>query len=140
MACTFNQADFGPPFSELDADIFEMFLETATTIVLGPLECQATTEAAWRRCCVDPCQAIKLLTKHLISSDDAIEDTDKDVLSERVGDVAVTYANISTSNNPFSDTTYGRAFGFLLQKYALCSSRRKRLPPAIPPIGGCGCG
>lgn len=137
MTCTFEQASFGAPFTELDPDTFSMFVEMAKSLVLGPPECQAKTEAAWRSCCVDPCLAITLVTKHLISVDPNVEEVDKESLSERVGDVSVTYANISSGKNPFSNSSYGLSFGFLLRKFIRCSRFRRHLPPGVPPVSSC---
>ncbi len=134
MTCTYDQADFGPPFTDVDPAEFEIFVELAKSMILGPAECQASTEKAWNNCCVDVCAAIGLVVKHLIASDPNIEDVDgSDVKSERVGDVSATYASIATGDNPFSDTNYGRSFGFFLRQYIRCKNQRKHLPPAIPP-------
>lgn len=138
VACTFDQADFGPPFSELPAEEFEMYLEIAVSLVLGPADCQAENEQKWLACCVDPCLAIKLVTKHLIASDPESDAGDKDSISERVGDVAIAYANISSGDNPFSDTTYGRQFGYLLRQYIRCRSKRRTYPTALR-TDACGC-
>ena len=139
MTCTYDQADFGPPFTDVDPAVFDMYVELAKSMILGPAECQLETELAWRACCVDVCAAISLVVKHLISTDPNIEEVDgTDVISEKVGDVSATYANISDGENPFSDSSYGRAFGYMLRQYIRCKRSRKHLPPAIRPTTKCG--
>ena len=138
MPCTYIQADFGSPFTDVDPVVFGIYVELAKSMILGPAECQVETELAWRACCVDVCAAIGLVIKHLIASDPNIDEVDKDAISERVGDVSVTWANVSSGGNPFSDSAYGRAFGFFLRDRIRCKHQRQHFPPAVRPTHFCG--
>jgi hypothetical protein len=141
MACTIKQADLGPSFADVDPDVAQLWIDTATEIVLGPTACQAETELAWRNCCVDPCRAIVLLAQHLLASDPDSGSGDKDVASERVADVAVTYVSAGPGSDVWQSTTYGRAYSAMLANYERCSQKRKTTPVAGGGRGvyGCGC-
>jgi hypothetical protein len=137
MACTITQADLGPQFEAVDAEIAALFITVATEIVLGPVECQAAKYLAWVTCCVSPCTAIKLLAQHLISSDPDSGAGSLDVTSESVGDVAIAYANATSTSGLYGSTLYGRAFTGLLAKFEQCRSARRFTGIAV--LGGCGC-
>lgn len=137
MACTITQADLGALAEGLDPDVADLYIKTATEIVLGPTACQGEVQLKWLRCCVDPCRAIKLMAQHLIATDPESGAGEKDVLSERVGDVATTYANATSSAGIFGDSTYGRMFSLLLAQYERCQASRRTLPFAVG--GSCGC-
>jgi hypothetical protein len=137
MACTITQDDLGPQFAAVDAEIAALFIEIATEIVLGPVECQAAKYLAWVTCCVSPCLAIKLLAQHLISSDPFNGAEGADVTSETVGDVSTSYGNATSTSGLYGSTVFGRMFSGLLAKFEVCRSRRQFTGIAV--LGGCGC-
>lgn len=137
MACDITQDDLGPLAEGLDPDVAQFYIDQATIIVLGPLQCQPDTQTKWLACCVDPCQAIVLLAQHLIASDPSSGAGDLETTSERVGDVAVTYANASSSSGLFASTVYGRMYANLLAQYQRCRSAKRVFPRAVG--GLCGC-
>lgn len=139
MPCDITQADLGPTFATVDAALADLWIETATEIILGPVGCQTETQVAWLRCCVDPCRAIVLMAQHLIASDPDSGAGDKEVTSERMGDVAVTYSNATSSSNVWSSTSYGRALSMMLAKYERCNATRRTMPIAVGGSQGCGC-
>jgi len=142
MPCNITQADLGPAFADppVDPALALLIIEAATAIVLGPVgACQVTNENKWRCCCVDPCQAIKLLASHLLSTLPTSGATNKDVLSERVGDVSVTYGNATSTSGLFAGSIYGSRYALLLGQYETCSQRRNSLPFAVAGRRGCGC-
>ena len=140
MACTITQADLGPAFAAVDADVADLFILTATEIVLGPAgACQVQTEAAWRGCCVDPCRAIVLLAQHLLSVTSGTGGGTSQILSKRVGDISITYANATANSGIWTGSPYGVAYSVMARRFDLCRSRRNTFPIAVGPRGGCGC-
>lgn len=130
MACEITQADLGPLFADVPADVADDIIEAATEIVLGPAACQGVTYVKWVGCCVDPCRAIKLLAQHLLAT---IPNSGADgalLTSERVADVAVSYAGATSSDNIFAGSPYGLLYSNMLGRYEFCSTQRKGLPIA----------
>lgn len=136
MACNITQADLGALAANLDSEVAEAFIATATSIVLGPEDCQAEKHLAWLNCCVDACTAIKLLAQHLIAADPTSGAGSKDVISKSLGDASVTYANVSSSSGLLTDTVYGRLLSMLLAQFEQCRGARSTFPLAV---GGCSC-
>lgn len=139
MACTVTQADLGKLAASLDPEVAELYIASATSIVLGPTASQQAQYVAWLRCDVDPCQAIKLLAQHLIAADPKSGAGDKDVVSKSLRDASKTYANVSSTAGVFGDSVYGRMFALLLSKFELCQAARTSVPFSLYG-GGCGCG
>ena len=131
MTCTITQADLGPLFAAVDPLLADESIEQAVIVVLGDETGQAAAEAAYRACGVDPCNQIKLLAQHLLSSTPGTGVSGKKVTSERVGDVAVTYANSSTSTSAFGDTPYGALYQLGLSRFEKCRAKRRTLPFAV---------
>lgn len=139
MACDITQADLGPTFALVDPDLATLWIETATEVILGPVGCQSETHLKWIRCCVDPCRAIVLLAQHLLASDPDSGGGSLEVTSERMGDVAITYGNATSSSNVWSTTSYGRALSMMLARYERCRATRRTMPIAVGGSQGCGC-
>lgn len=139
MTCSIVQADLGPLFADVDADLVALIITTATGIVLGPSDGQATTEGAQIACGVDPCLAIKLLSQHLISTLPGSESEGATVTSERVGEVSTSYANAGSASGLYAGSTYGAMYAMLLAQYEKCKARRRTFPRSVGPSGRCGC-
>ena len=142
MACDITQDDLGPAFADVDPDLAALFIETATSIVLGPTDCQAEDQLKWLNCCVDPCTAIKLLAQHLISTTPGSgggAGATPEITSKRVGEISVSYASAGSSSGLFAGSKYGAMFSLLLGKYERCRASRRSLPFAVPPARGCSC-
>ncbi len=129
MACEFEQADFGPPFAEMDSEVFDVYLNLAIEIFYGA--CPAKVESQWARCCLSPCTAIKHLTKHLINADPGSGTGSKDVVSERVGDVSVTYSSANSQSPIWGTTMWGGLYADLLRKFEICKNTRRKGPMAV---------
>jgi hypothetical protein len=138
MTCSITQDDLGPAFADVDAELAELFIETATGLVLGVLACQAETEVKWSNCCLDACLAIKLLAQHLlVVTPNSGASESPAVTSKRVGEISVTYASASSSSGLYAGSPYGSMYAMLLGKFELCQNTRNTLPFAAS--GGCGC-
>jgi hypothetical protein len=139
MSCTITQADLGPTFEDVDADLASLYIEIATTLVLGPEgACATANYAKWFACCVDPCMAIRLLASHLIASDPDSGAGSSEVASESVGEVSVTYGSATSSSGLFTSTLWGKGYAKLLGKYEQCKATRRTFPVTAS-NGSCGC-
>lgn len=125
MACEITQADLGPLFADVDPDVAAAMIEAAGLIV---------DESAWICCGKDPCVGIKLAAKHLLASGDFGATVGTAVVSERVGDVAATYANATSSSDAWSSTPYGVAYALALGQVEMCEQTRNTMP-----TGALGC-
>jgi hypothetical protein len=139
MACTITQADLGPTFEDVDADLASLYIEIATTLVLGPEgACATANYAKWFACCVDPCMAIRLLASHLIASDPDSGAGSSEVTSESVGEISATYGSVTSSSGLFATTHWGRGYAKLLGAYEQCKATRRTFPVTAA-NGSCGC-
>lgn len=133
MACSITQADLGPLFAGIDAALAAWFIEQATGVVLGPSESQAAMEAAYKACKVDPCLMIKLLAQHMITVTPGSGGSGGTVSSERVADVATTYATGNSSSSIYGGSSFGLSFAQLLAKFEKCRAGRNTIPRAVGP-------
>lgn len=137
MACSITQADLGPVAEALTPEAAQFYIDAATVIVLGPVECQVENQLAWLGCCVDPCAAIKWLAGHMIAADPSSGSGSLQVVARRVGDVSRTYANASSSSGVFGGSFYGQQYAFLLAQFEICQGSRRTTGTAYG--GSCGC-
>jgi hypothetical protein len=134
MACELEQAAFGPPFSEMDEDVFALYLSAAEGLLFGA--CGDKVTAQWMKCCLNPCTALMWLTKHIIAVDPKSGAGSKDVVSKSVGDVSVTYANASSTATIWAGSPYGLLYASELSKFERCKAKRRHGPIAARG-GGC---
>jgi hypothetical protein len=129
MACEFDQADFGAPFAEMDEEDFDVYLNQAIEIFYGA--CATKVDTQWANCCLNPCAAIKLLTKHLILADPNSGIGSAEAESESVGDVSVTYASTSASATEHGNTLWGREYDKMIGDFQRCRAKRSHGPLAV---------
>lgn len=135
MTCTITQADLGKKFEDVDADVAAEFIALAVETVLGAPQFKGQTYAAWIKCKLDPCGAIRLLAQHLLAED---PDTDVDAVattSESIGGVSVSASTAATINSPYGGTTYGRLYAARLAAFTNCQARRRSAPFGVGPRG-----
>lgn len=133
MACSITQADLGPLFASLDADLVAWFIEQATGVVLGPSESHVAMKSVYKACGVDPCLMIKLLAQHMISVTPGSGGSGGTVQSERVADVSVSYATGNSSSSIYGGSPFGLAYAQQLAKFEKCRAGRNTIPRAVGP-------
>jgi hypothetical protein len=139
MACTITQADLGPLFADVDPALFASVLASVTAVVLG---LGGVKEAAWICCDLDPCEAVKLLTQHVLAMTPKAQGGAGLVIvtSEREGDVAASYGNADSTSGAYGGTVWGRMYATQLNAFELCQGERNSVPFAAGGgSGGCGC-
>jgi hypothetical protein len=130
MTCTITQADLGKKFADVDPDVVDDWITMATEQVYA-----IASHRAWKACGIDPCGAIKLLARHLLSLD---PDTDVDAsqnTSASIGGVSVSTANNESLSGLYTGTPYGRLLAAKIGLLRKCQSRRRHLPFAVGPRG-----
>jgi hypothetical protein len=138
--CTITQYDLGPSFADVEADVADLAIVDATSMVLGPSDSQTATSLRWTACGLDPCLAIKLLARHTLAIDPNSGATaTPNHTSESIGGVSVSYAGASSATGTYSSTSFGQAYQDLRTRFDICSSKRTRGPLAVAPRDGCGC-
>lgn len=136
MACDVTQADLGPLFADVDADVASTFIEQATLIILGPTDSQAAAEAAYKACGVDPCNLIVLAAQHLLAmAPGSGAGTSATVTSERVGEVSTSYANTSSGSGFWVGSVFGSLVSAQLARFERCRARRRSFPFGVGPSG-----
>ena len=136
MTCTVVQADLGPLFVDVDADLAADFIDIALEIVLGADASQTTNEAAYLGCGINPCRLIKLVAQHLLTVTPSTgAGTSATVTSERVRDVAVTYASAGSSSGLWSGSSFGTLYMGQLARFEKCQNKRRSYPMGIGPTG-----
>ena len=136
MACTIVQADLGSLFADVDATLAADFIEIATEIVLGATASQATNEAAYLACGIDPCRQIKLLAQHLLTVTPGTEaGSSQTVKSERVRDVSVSYESAGSASGLWAGSSFGTLYAAQLSRFERCRNKRRSYPFGVGPIG-----
>lgn len=135
MACTTTQADLGPLFADVDADLATAIIEQATSIVLGPSAAQATTEASMTACGLDPCALVVLTAQHLLSvlPGSGVGGSTQTVTSERVGEVSTSYGTASSASGLWAGSAFGSMVQLQLARYEQCQARRRSFPMFVGP-------
>lgn len=126
-----------PQFDGVPAGVKDVIIGIATTIVLGPTECNAANYAKWKCACQDPCNAIKMLAAHILSVDPDIGIGSQSVKSERVGDVSASYADPSSAAGMWGDSIYGRLYVTAATQVRAKSSTRSTFPLGVGGFAGC---
>jgi hypothetical protein len=128
MPCTIALADLGPAFAEVDEDAFDLWLESATAIVLGEAATRPAREARLVARGIDVCEAIKAVARHLIAAEAANGIEAGLLSSQRVGAIAETYA-VATPKSPlWSGSTYGPLANLWMIRINRVLASRNTLP------------
>jgi outer membrane protein assembly factor BamB len=132
MTCSTTQDDLGPLFADVDDDLAAAFIAQATLIVLGPEAGQATKEAAYTLCGVDPCNMIVLLSQHLLTITPGAGATSSQTIeSKTVGSISVSYGTAASSSGLFAGSPYGTLFALNLSRFEQCRARRRSFPRSV---------
>jgi hypothetical protein len=132
MACSTTQDDLGPLFEAVDADLAAAFIAQATLIVLGPAAGQATKEAAYIGCGVDPCNMIVLLSQHLLTITPAAGSASSPAYeSKTVGSISVSYGTANSVSGLFAGSAFGTLYALQLAKFEQCQAKRRSFPRSV---------
>lgn len=137
MACTIELADLGPDFTEVDEDLFAMWLEGATAIVLGVAAGRDAVQARLVACGIDACAAITAVTQHLIASTPGSGAEAKFVTASRVGAIARNYAAQGASSPLWRGSPYGIPAAIWMHRIERCLKARKTVGGLFSTSGGC---
>lgn len=130
MPCTIELADLGPAFAEVGEDVFALWLESATAIVLGGPDVREAREARLVIAGIDVCEAIKAVTRHLIAAEgtNGVSGGGGLLTSERVGAISASYAVATPKSTMWSGSVYGGLASLWMARINRALARRNTMP------------